>query len=89
MHIVTLEALMADPRRVLHRVQAGDHLTITQEDRPIVFITPANPEDAKLPGHRMVANGQSKWNGERPKMPKEVIPSHGVDLVAMIVEDRR
>lgn len=88
MHIITLDALMSDVRRFLHLVQAGDHLTITQQGRPIVVITPANPEDARHCGHRAVADGLASWNGERPWIPAEVVPCPGVDITALIREMR-
>lgn len=88
MHIVTLEALMSDIRRVLHRVQAGDHLTITQEGRPIVFITPAILNNPRAWKHRAAADGQCSWYGGPAWMPETVVPSYGVDIAALIREMR-
>lgn len=87
-HVVTLEALMSDIRRVLHRVQAGDHLTITQDDEPIVFITPAILNNPRAWKHRDAAEGRSSWYGGKPYLPEQVIPGHGVDLTAMIRDMR-
>jgi len=47
MNTVSVQELQRDPLVLLGRVEAGEHLIVTQDDRPVAELRPVSPPPAR------------------------------------------
>jgi len=66
METVGIRALKAQLSRHLKRVRSGLHLAVTEHGRIIARIVPVEPPADVDWAHRLVADGQARWNGGKP-----------------------
>lgn len=89
MHTIGVRELKAHLSEYLKRVEAGDHLTVTDRGRPIATIAPASAAARTGWVHALVAKGRARWDGGKPAGLTPRIKSRGPAASRRILEDRR
>lgn len=85
---VGIRELKSNLGEYLHRVKAGETITVTEHGKAIGQIVPVKPTvEERL--QAMVASGQAEWNGQKlqPYRPKAINRSDQ-QLSDLIVRDR-
>lgn len=86
MATVTITELKAHLAEYLRRVQDGERFHVTVRGKEVADIVPADQERAAL--WRMVEEGQARWNGRKPQIPKDRPINTGKPLSDIVLEDR-
>ena len=86
---VGVRELKSNLSRYLRRVQAGEHLTVTDRGLAIATISPADRRPNLDWVHRMVARGEATWGGGKVTVWKKGLPSRGKPASVMVLEDRK
>jgi prevent-host-death family protein len=90
METIGVRELKNNLSRVLKRIQAGARIAVTDRGKPIAILHPVEASPDLDAVYRMVAEGRASWSGGKPTFPrKRVKVKAGVDVAAMIREDRR
>ena len=89
MQTIGVRELKAHLSEYLKRVQAGEHVTITDRGRPIAIIAPATAARRMEWAHALVAEGHARWDGGKPTGLSPRLKSRGKPASQMVLEDRR
>jgi prevent-host-death family protein len=89
MSTVGVRDLKAHLSRHLKRVQAGTRLIVTDRGRAVATIVPVEPAPALDWLHAMVARGDARWEGGKPRGLTPRLASRGKPASRMVLDDRR
>lgn len=91
MERVGVRELKARLSHHLKRVRAGQRLIVTERGRPVATLAPVEARaDADIAWlHRLVAAGQIRWSGGKPKGSAVPVKLKGKKLASdYVIEDR-
>jgi prevent-host-death family protein len=89
METVGIRELKARLSHHLKRVQSGVPIVVTERGRMIATISPIEaPADVSW-AHRLVAEGQARWNGGKPTGAANPPKMSGKTASLVVLEDRR
>jgi prevent-host-death family protein len=83
---VSITELKAHLAEYLRRVTDGERIHVTVRGTEVADLVPADPARAAL--WRMVENGQARWSGGKPAVPRDLPVNTGRLLSDIVMEDR-
>jgi prevent-host-death family protein len=83
---VGLKMLKENLAAYVTRAREGERVIITDRGEEVAELVPVSPERRAM--LRLVAEGQVKWNGQRPRFPRRGVPNLGRPASDVIIEER-